>query len=243
MNRFFVNKNLIANGTLYIVGEDLHHMVKVLRLKRGDPVELCDGLGMEYKAIIEGVTSESALLRITHSEESAAEPTYRVTLFQCLPKQDKMELIIQKCVELGVYEIVPVLSRRCIARFKDESSESKRIARYNRIAYEAAKQSKRGVVPRVSECVSLTGCDISKFDLSVVAYEEEREVTLKGVLSKNQDAGSIAVFIGPEGGFEWDEIQLLKGMGAVTVTLGNRILRTETAGMAALSMIEYHFSS
>ncbi len=243
MNRFFIDKNLIANGTFHIVGEDLHHMVNVLRLKKGDPVELCDGLGMEYKAIIEGLTPESAFLRIIHSEKSIAEPAYRITLFQCLPKQEKMELIIQKCVELGVYEIVPALSKRCIARPRGDGPDIKRIVRYNRIAYEAAKQSKRGIVPGVSGYTSLNGCDISNFDLAVIAYEGEREVTLKGVLSKSQDAGSIAVFIGPEGGFERDEIELLKGKGAVTVTLGNRILRTETAGMAALSMIGYHFSS
>lgn len=243
MNRFFVDRNLIANGALHIAGEDHHHIAKVLRLGKGDTVELCDGRGMEYKAIIESITSESALLRITSSEESNAELACHVTLFQCLPKQEKMELIIQKCVELGVNEIVPVLSKRCVARPKDQSSEAKRIARYNRIAYEAAKQSKRGIVPKVSGYESLSGCDISKFDLAVVAYEGERNATLKGILTKGQNAGNIAVFIGPEGGFEQGEVELLKGKGAVTVTLGNRILRTETAGMAVLSMIGYHYSS
>jgi 16S rRNA (uracil1498-N3)-methyltransferase len=171
--------------------------------------------------------------------ESLTEPAHRVTLYQSLPKTGKMETIIQKCTELGVAAIAPVVSERCVVR-PEKDWENKR-QRYQRVAYEAAKQSKRGVIPEVLPLKPLAACDFSQYDLVLFAYEEEREYMLKQALRTEQarTAKNIAVIIGPEGGFEESESAQLCENGAVRVSLGTRILRTETAGMAMLAMVLY----
>ena len=235
MNRFFVDKSQICDGKAVVTGDDAAHIARVLRLERGDEVELCDGEGGEYSAAIESADRKQMELSVSPRRESTAEPECRITLFQCLPKSGKLELIIQKCVELGIYEIAPVTSKRCVVKL-DGKDMGARMERYNRVAYEAAKQSKRGRIPRVREVASLDGCDFSSYDDVFVAYECERELTLKTALDEKRPK-SAALIIGPEGGFEPEEVAALEKKGARAITLGNRILRTETAGMAATAMM------
>lgn len=238
MNRFFVTPDQIDGDTAKITGDDAKHIAKVLRMEKGDLLELCDGESNEYIARIELIEQGTVTLFITERPDGPAEPPYRVTLFQCLPKSDKMELIIQKCVELGVYEIAPVISKRCVVKL-DKNGASSKHRRYERIAYEAAKQCKRGIIPRVLEVCELSKVDFSGFDAIIIPYECETEYTLKACLKDIHDAKRIALIIGPEGGFEKSEVEGVISKGGVSVTLGKRILRTETAGMAVLAMINY----
>lgn len=238
MSRFFVTPDQIDGGTVKITGDDAKHIAKVLRMEKGDFLELCDGESNEYIARIELIEQGTVTLFIAGRLDAPSEPPYRVTLFQCLPKSDKMELIIQKCVELGVYEIVPIMSNRCVVKLDKKGAASKH-RRYERIAYEAAKQCKRGIVPRVLEVCELSKVDFSGFDAVIVPYECETERTLKRCLKDIHDAKRIAVVIGSEGGFEKGEVEGIISKGGISVTLGKRILRTETAGMAVLAMINY----
>ena len=165
------------------------------------------------------------------------ESPVNITLFQCLPKTGKMETIVQKCTELGVFAVVPVVSARCVV-IPNKDFEKKR-ERYNRVALEAAKQSRRAVVPQVQPLVELKKVDPKQFGLFLVAYEEEETRTLKAALRAAGSLASIAILIGPEGGLEPDEVNRLTASDAVCVSLGKRILRTETAGMAMLAQILY----
>lgn len=238
MNRFFVKKDDIAGNAAVITGEDVKHISKVLRMAPGDKVMLCDGEGYQYLAGIREIAKDEVLLEILSGERCASEPEQRITLYQGLPKGDKMELIVQKCVELGISEIVPVAAERSIVRIKPGEFGGKR-TRYQRVAYEAAKQCGRGIIPEVTDIVTFKSADMSRHDLIIIAYEDEKGTTLKSLLRSNMQAGDIAIVIGPEGGLEKAEVDLLIQKGGTAVTLGPRILRTETAGMAALAMILY----
>ena len=238
MNRFFVKKDDIADNTAIIIGEDVKHISKVLRMAPGDKVMLCDGEGYQYLAKIEDISKEQVNLNILSKERCAAEPAQRITLYQGLPKGDKMELIVQKCVELGVTEIVPVAAERSIVRIKPGEFGGKR-TRYQRVAYEAAKQCGRGIIPEIADITTFKAADMSRHDLIIIAYEDEKGNTLKSLLRANMQASDIAIVIGPEGGLERAEVDILTQKGGIAVTLGPRILRTETAGMAALAMILY----
>lgn len=238
MNRFFVARENIAGGTALITGEDVKHISKVLRMSPGDKVMLCDGEGTQYLAEIEDISRDKVTLGILESERCKSEPAQRITLYQGLPKGDKMELIVQKCVELGISEIVPVAAERSVVRVKPGEFGGKR-TRYQRVAYEAAKQCGRGIVPQVAELTDFASADMTGHDLIIIAYEDEKGKTLKSLLRENIQARDIALVIGPEGGLERAEVDTLIKKGGVPVTLGPRILRTETAGMAALAMILY----
>lgn len=238
MRRFFVDADSVSDGKITMTGEDVNHISRVLRLNAGDMVLVCDGSGNEYTCALEEFSADSVTARITDMSRSAGESEYKVTVYQCLPKGDKLDTVIQKCVELGAWRIVPTASARCIVKL-NEKDEKKKLVRYNRIAYEAAKQSGRGVIPTVEPSVRLNDIQCSKHDLFLLAYEDERETTLKAVLRENAGAKDIALLIGPEGGLEQGEVDKLCALGAHCVTLGRRILRTETAGMAALAMINY----
>ena len=238
MNRFFVKKDDIADNSAIITGEDVKHISKVLRMAPGDKVMLCDGEGYQYLAEIADISKEHVNLRILSAERCAAEPLQRITLYQGLPKGDKMELIVQKCVELGITEIVPVAAERSIVRIKPGEFGGKR-TRYQRVAYEAAKQCGRGIIPDIADITTFKAADMSRHDLIIIAYEDEKGTTLKSLLKANLKAKDIAIVIGPEGGLERAEVDMLTQKGGTTVTLGPRILRTETAGMAALAMILY----
>jgi len=239
MRRFFCDA--IAGGSATIAGDDAHHICRVLRMKPGDALSLCDGAGYEYDAVIESVSQDVVVCTLGQRREGGTESAVRITLFQCLPKSGKMETIIQKCTELGVFAIIPVLSARCVV-VPDRDFEKKRI-RYNRVALEASKQSHRTRVPEVAQLTKIYQLNPRAFDLFLVAYEEENTHSLKQVLREAGAPASIALLIGPEGGLEENEVNRLCSLGAVSVSLGNRILRTETAGMAMLAQVLYEVES
>lgn len=238
MNRFFVASKDIIADTAVITGEDVKHISRVLRMSPGDRVTLCDGEGEQYLAAIDDISKDKVTLNILSHDRCQGEPTRHITLYQGLPKGDKMELIVQKCVELGVSEIVPVAAERSVVRVKPGEFGGKQ-TRYQRVAYEAAKQCGRGRVPRVAELTDFKSANMEQHDLIIIAYEDEKGNTLKSMLKKNIKAEDIAIVIGPEGGLERSEVDMLVEKGGVPVTLGPRILRTETAGMAAIAMIMY----
>lgn len=240
MARFFVEKKDIQGDTACLYGDDARH-IEVLRLSAGDAVTLCDGEGMDYEAEIMSVSKAEARFRIVSKYKSDTESEYRITLFQGMPKSDKLDIITQKCVELGVDTIAPFYAARSVVK-SEGGNNDKKLVRLKRIAYEAAKQSRRGRIPDVRIYSDLRSIDFSGFELVVAAYEDERETTLKHALRAFQESGggrSIALIVGPEGGFERSEIDFIKSAGGVTVTLGSRILRTETAGMALVAMTLY----
>lgn len=235
MRRFFCDNITAATAT--ISGDDAHHISRVLRMKAGDALSLCDGAGNEFDAVITSVSPEAVVCVLGEKHASAAESPVKVTLFQCLPKTGKMELIVQKCTELGVFAIVPVNSARSVV-VPGKDYDKKR-ERYNRVALEAAKQSHRAMVPLVLPLTEIKKIDVKSFDLFLVAYEDETAVSLKQALRAGNAPDSIALLIGPEGGLEMGEVAQLVKAGAVSVSLGKRILRTETAGMAMLAQTLY----
>ena len=235
MPRFFLDADTLSRGIL--TGEDAKHIGRSLRMKTGDTLSLCDGKGTDYDAVITALTPEDVQFRITETRPCPAEPTLLVTLFQAYPKADKFESIVQKSVELGVHEIFPVLTERCVAR-PDAKSGQKKQERFQKIALEAAKQSGRGIVPRVGPFLTLSAvCEACHtFERFYLLYESGGE-PFSRVLPA--DLRSAALLIGPEGGFAPEEVALIRTAGGEVVTLGKRILRTETAPVAALSILQY----
>lgn len=242
MHRFFINPDQIKDSIGEISGEDAHHIKSVLRLEAGEYITLCDCQGMDYQALIQDADNDIIKVKLVNCCPSGTEPKTKVTLMQGLPKSAKMEIIIQKCVELGIYEIVPVTTIRTVVRIADANSAYKKAGRWQRVAEEAAKQSKRGVIPQVYEPVSFEkAVNDCNAELKLLFWEEEKEQSLAKVLLKqNPSPESIAILIGPEGGLDNSEVELAGRHGWISVTIGSRILRTETAGMAVLSAIMYH---
>ena len=242
MRRFFVRgQNLFPESNkAYIDGEDVHHISAVLRLKPGSGLILLDGLGKEYQARIISITPERVEVSLENTWEAAGEPPIEVNLVQGLPKGDKMELIIQKCTELGVRNIFPVETSRAVVKL-NENKKAQKLRRWQRVAQEAAKQCRRAVVPEIflpcgfDEALRRLGNDT----FLLMPWEEEHTAGIKEVLSGTKPAGKITILIGPEGGWSKDEVQKAKSIGAVTVHLGPRILRAETAGMTALALVLY----
>lgn len=268
MSRFFVDKGSIdvENNVVIITGEDVKHIGSVLRAAPGDRLELSDGSGTDYDAVIERISKDSILARIAGSRRNATEPPIDVILFQGIPKADKMDFIIQKCVELGVKRIVPVTTARTVVRFANGKDAEAKATRWRRIALEAAKQCDRGMIPEVSDPMGFSDAVkyAADFDLKLIPYEEESQGSLGRLLgdfkkasgnagsgpgakananadvNANADASrTIAIFIGPEGGFTPEEVEKAVKGGFASVTLGPRILRTETAGLAAIAIIMY----
>ena len=204
---------------------------------------LCDGEGTDFCAEITECTKESVTLKITDTIPCLAEPKIAVTLFQGIPKQGKMDYIIEKCTELGITRIVPVAMKRSVAKIEDKKSESKKLERWRKIASESVKQCGRGKIPEITEVMTVD--EAIKFsdnlDLTIAAYENEQEVSLKSVLEKHTPE-SIGVFIGPEGGLDDKEIEKFRSKNIPSVTLGKRILRTETAGHTVLTTIMYEYN-
>lgn len=236
MRRFFAETLDTGSDKVVLTGDEAHHIRCVLRMKAGDEVLLINGRGEECVSCISSLSETGVELEITDRRPCFADPSVEITLFQCLPKQGKMEVIIQKCVELGVSHIVPTISKRCVVKL--DGKENK-LVRWNKVAVEAAKQCGRARVPKVETPIELSHIDIAPFDTVIFAYENESDLTLKSVLHDGKVHRSIAVIIGPEGGFDNAEAEELVKKGASSVSLGRRILRTETAGMATIAQIMY----
>lgn len=244
MYQFFVEPNQIDinNKRVLIVGSDVNHIKNVLRMKQGEEISVSNGVdGKEYRCGILALEQERIVCELRFVKEDGVELPSQVYLFQGLPKSDKMELIVQKAVELGVYQIIPVAAKRCVVKLDEKKAKAK-IARWQGIAEAAAKQSKRAIIPQVTEVYDFsTAVKVAaEMDVRMIPYElaEGMEKT-RGLIDSLKPRQSIAVFIGPEGGFEETEIQEALANGIEPVTLGKRILRTETAGMTVLSWIMY----
>lgn len=243
MQRFFVEPWQIDEKThqIHITGNDVKHIVNVLRMKPGEELWISDGEKKEYHCIIETADSQEVGLKILYAQEPDYELPSRIYLFQGLPKADKMELIIQKAVELGAYEIIPVETKRCVVRL-DGKKAAKKTERWQQIAESAAKQSKRMLVPSVHSVMSYREAlaYARELDVQLIPYElaEGMEET-KEILGRICPGQSVGIFIGPEGGFEEGEVAAAVSAGASPITLGKRILRTETAGLAILSVLMF----
>lgn len=241
MPKFFTPIDHIGENSLTIDSDDVAHIRKVLRLQPGDIITVCDGKGFDYSARIRDMEPGSITCDILSKEPVAAEPPIEVTLYQGLPKAAKMDYIIQKTTELGIARIVPCVMNRCVVKLENRKAEEKKTARWQKIAEEAAKQSGRGKIPTVSMPMRFSDAitEMQQDDLCFAPYECEEQQTLRSVLTKKADIQSVSFLIGPEGGFDPAEIALLEQASIPTVTLGKRILRTETAGEAVLAMTMY----
>lgn len=243
MQRFFVEPHQIDEGnqSIRVVGSDVNHMKNVLRMKAGEEVWISDGEEKEYHCEITCFEDEEAVLKILETLESEYELPNKIYLFQGLPKGDKMELIIQKAVELGVHEIIPVEMKRCVVKL-DAKKADKKIARWQQISESAAKQSKRMLIPEVHSVMTYKEAMkyAAELDVALVPYELAKGMKeTRELISAIQPGQSVGIFIGPEGGFEEAEIELALESGAKPITLGKRILRTETAGLTILSVLMF----
>lgn len=242
MHRFFITKDNVFKGGITVTGEDVQHIKKVLRLQPGDKIILCDGEGNDYYTSIESMDKHGIRTVILDTEASKGEPDIDVVLYQGIPKSTKMDLIIQKCTELGIKRVVPVSTARTVVKLESEKDERKKVERWTKIAEEAAKQSGRGIIPIVEMPMSFKEAlkDAESLDKAVIPYELEGSLSIRTALGKDK-GGSIGFFVGPEGGFEAHEIEKAQAAGVLPVTLGKRILRTETAGVAVLACIMYEY--
>jgi len=239
MPKYFVSPENITGDIIVITGEDAKHLATVLRSEQGDIVEVCDCCGTDYCCEISVVDKKNITLKIKDKAPCLSEAKTKITLFQGLPKADKMELIIQKCVELGIEKIVPVATHRSVVKL-DKKDSVKKTERWQKIAESAAKQSGRGIIPQIGEAITFK--EAVKLGAAaqgaIIPYEHEQK---RGIREFVEDfSGSeIAIFIGPEGGFADEEIAFAMENGILSVTLGKRILRTETAGMATVAILIY----
>ena len=245
MPKFFVKNNQIEDNKINIIGEDVNHILNVLRMKKEDELIICDSdTSKNYLSKILELDKTQIECEIINEIESTSESNVEVHIFQGLPKADKMELIIQKSVELGVKEITPVEMKRSIVKL-DGKDKIKKVDRWNKIAEVAAKQSGRDIIPKINNIVNVNEMveGFNQYDVVLVCYENEKEVMLKQVLKKYKDISNIkiAVAVGPEGGIDGTEIDKMKEKSATIVSLGNRILRTETVCLSILSIIMYEF--
>lgn len=232
MQKLFVEN--INDEKIILDDESARHIAKSLRMRVGDVICVTDGGGDDYGCQIEEITKDEVVLKVCYKQACESEPTCRVTIYQGVPKSSKMEDIIQKCVELGVCEIVPTLTKRCVSR-PDDKAAGKKNQRYQKIALEAAQQSGRGIVPKIENMKTLRQAIAEdESDVKIVFYEGGGEKLADIV---KPDTESVSVFIGPEGGFEQEEVEQIEASGGVRATLGKRILRTQTAPVAALTAI------
>lgn len=252
MPKFFVENNQIKNDTIYIKDKDVNHIKKVLRKNIEDEITVCnENTKQDYLCKITNIEENKITCKILKELETNAESNIEVSIFQGLPKADKIELIIQKSVELGVYDITPIEMKRCVVKLK-EKDKNKKIERWQKISEVAAKQCGRNYIPKINKIENLKEISekIKDYDVVLVAYEEEKENTLKNELKlsekdnkENNKKIKIAIVIGPEGGIDKEEIETLKKNGAKIITLGKRILRTETVALNVLSIIMYELEN
>lgn len=245
MQQFFAEPSWIRENKIFMQGSDVNHIRNVLRMKPGEDVRVNDGRGKTYLCCISSYEEQTAVLDILKELDSDTELPSRIILFQGLPKGDKMEWVVQKAVELGAYSIVPFAAKRSVVKL-DEKKAAKKRARWQLIAKGAAEQSGRGIIPEVStvrtfaEALGMAG----DLDVVLIPYELEEGMKETARVLENIECGqSVGIFIGPEGGFEEEEVERAKEAGAYAITLGKRILRTETAGLTTLSVLMYHLES
>lgn len=232
MQKLFVEN--ISDEKIILDGESARHIAKSLRMRVGDVICVTDGGGEDYGCQIEEITKDEVVLKVCYKQVCESEPTCKVTIYQGVPKSTKLENIIQKCVELGVTEIVPTLTKRCVSR-PDDKSAGKKNQRYQKIALEAAQQSGRGIVPKIENMKTLKqALAEDKSEVKIVFFEGGGK-KLTDIIDKNTK--SVSIFIGPEGGFEEAEVEQIESAGGVRATLGKRILRTQTAPVAGLTAI------
>lgn len=250
MDRFFVEPEHLNldDKTLYIDGEDVKHISKVLRYGQGDEIEVCDSNGHEYICRIESIDKTRIDLSIVDEVDINRESRVRVSLYQGVPKSTKMEIILQKLTEAGVDEIVLVNTKRSVVNIKGDKAD-KKFDRWERIIYEAAKQCKRGMIPKLRGILSFKEAleDMGKNDINICPYEVEKSLGIKETLQtgqvkkilENNDEVRVGIFIGPEGGFAEEENEMVKAAGIASVTMGPRIFRTETASIVATAITLY----
>ncbi len=237
MPRFFTQDITEAGGC--ITGEDAKHIAKVLRMKVGDELTVCDTKGRDYDCMIEEIGAGEVRLKVLSVAPSQSEPDVRVHLYQAMPKADKMETIIQKAVELGVYRVIPVSMKRSVVKLDAKKADAKG-KRWNAVSESAAKQSKRSLIPEVAPLMTYKEAvkEAAGYDMVLLPYESADGIRkTRELLASVKPGTDIAVFIGPEGGFEDEEVELARENRAEIVTLGKRILRTETAGLCMLSAL------
>lgn len=247
MPKFFITPEDVQ-GSFIVIRQDVHHIVNVLRKSEGDMLTVCDGQGMDYHCEIMQIApgEDNLICKIMDKSKSETEPDVEITLYQSLPKGDKMEMVIQKGVEVGISRFVPYYSERSLIHL-DEKKAHQKVQRWQAISESAAKQSGRGLIPVVEEVRTFRQMlkEIASYDLPLLFYENATHASLKQYLRQVEAEkgipGKVAVWIGPEGGFSDGEVRMLKEAGCQVCGLGSRILRTETAGMAAAVMILYHF--
>jgi len=243
MPKFFIDNNQIEDKKITIAGTDVNHIKNVLRLQVEENIEICNKeTKQNYLCQITKITENQINCEVVDKLEVTNEPEIEVTIFQGIPKSDKMELIIQKSVELGAYSITPVEMARCVVKLNDKD-KTKKIERWQKISEVAAKQCGRDVIPQINEILTIKELsqNINQYDVIIVAYEKEKVNTIKKELKQIKQNGMkrIGIVIGPEGGLEEKEVETLKSNGAKVITLGKRILRTETVALNVLSNIIY----
>lgn len=239
MPKFFTTKDLIENNALSLRGEEAAHIYEVLRMRTGDELMVGDGDMTDFLCRIRAAKKDEILCDIIEKRPNENEPSLKITLFQALPKADKFETVVQKCVEIGVSRIIPIDTKNSMVKLGGK--EEKKLLRWNKIAYAAAKQCGRGIIPCVSPLMSFgdAAAYASKnLDKAIIPYENEKQLSIK-TFAKEFSEGSLGIFIGSEGGFDKTEIEKAHSEGIRSVTLGKRILRTETAGLVASVIMLY----
>lgn len=247
MPRFFAEPCQIEEDMhcIRIMGEDVNHIKNVLRMKEGEELWISDGKNKEYHCVIQMFDKEEILLKILYIQEADYELPGKICLFQGLPKGDKMDLIIQKAVELGAHEIIPVAMKRSVVKLDERRAEKKKV-RWQQIARAASEQSRRMYIPEVRRVMSFGEAlaHAKELDVCLIPYELAKGMKeTKEIIRSIVPGKTIGIFIGPEGGFEEEEVKAAMDMGAKPVTLGKRILRTETAGLAVLSVLMFHLET
>lgn len=241
MSRFFIDENQINKNEILLDEESSKHLSKVLRSKINDEVTVCDKNETDYDCIITEITKKNVTLKIINKYKNETEPNIKITLFQALPKQSKMELIIEKCVEIGITEITPIETKFCIAKKNDKKDN--KINRWQKISETAGKQCNRGIIPKINDVINIHDLKdkVQDFDAFIVAYEKETQLSIKKYIAdiKSKNIKTLGIVIGSEGGFDKDEIDFLKEIGIKSVNLTKRILRTETASLYLLSVLLY----
>ena len=240
MPKYFTEPENIKDGFIEIFSDEAKHILNVMRMEIGDTLTICDGQSNDYLCRICETGKNCLKAKIEETTKSESEPKTKITLYQGLPKSDKMELIIQKCVEIGVCRIVPVITERAVVKIEKGAKEDKKTERWQKIAESAAKQSGRGIIPTVERPMKFKDAieEAVKNGEAIIPYENEKDTGLKEFV-KNSKAENIGIFIGPEGGFDTKEIEFAVENGVMSVTLGKRILRTETAGIVTSAIVLY----